>query len=181
MELRADFLLPTALKALTDTVIPAIDPDNQLAQEQAKLIAASLSLVAQRLPLEFHYACHELNRYLIFAEKLIELCQQVSQDSERHSALCRTLASGVDQGQKTLSQTQTDPQKIQAENQTLRRIVSAAVSDIFASADPSLQRQLYIIVDAHAEQELRLERAWLEPQGWETGSQLPDIKELLGQ
>lgn len=178
MELRADFLLNNALKAMTDTVLPAIDPNNKLAIEQAQLIAASISLVTQRLPLEFRYACDELNRYIELAKKLHDLCK--ANDGEADSqALAKVLASSINHNEQILSRTLVDPQEIQQRNHALRQTVSSAITDISAFSNTDLQKKLHTIVDTHAERELLLERAWLAPQGWEAGNDMPDICELL--
>ena len=51
MELRPSLQVKIVLKALTDVVLPAVDPNNKLAQEQARLCIGTLQIMASRLPL----------------------------------------------------------------------------------------------------------------------------------
>ena len=50
MDLRPSLQVQTVIKAMTDVVLPAVDPNNKLAQEQARLVIGMLHLVAQRQP-----------------------------------------------------------------------------------------------------------------------------------
>jgi hypothetical protein len=45
MELRPTLQLKAVIKAMTDVVLPALDPKNQLAQEQANLCIRTLQIL----------------------------------------------------------------------------------------------------------------------------------------
>lgn len=47
-----DLQLQAAIKALSDTVGPAIDPNDKMASEQLHLVIASLAMVRERLPVQ---------------------------------------------------------------------------------------------------------------------------------
>ena len=70
MDIRPSFQLQTVIKAMTDVILPAVDPNNKLAQEQAGLVIAILNLIAQRMPLIYRYEGEELARFLELAGQL---------------------------------------------------------------------------------------------------------------
>ena len=72
MDLRAPLQLKSMIKSMSDVVLPAIDPGNRMAQEQAQLILGMMHLMALRLPLQFHYDLDELRRYLGLAQELLQ-------------------------------------------------------------------------------------------------------------
>ena len=45
MDVRPELQITSMMKAMEDIVLPAVDPDNRLAQEQARLVIATLRLV----------------------------------------------------------------------------------------------------------------------------------------
>ncbi|MCK9285355.1 MAG: hypothetical protein M0P39_13860, partial [Rhodocyclaceae bacterium] len=61
MDLRPALQVQTVIKAMTDVVLPAVDPNNKLAQEQARLVIGMLHLVMQRQPLMYRYDRDELS------------------------------------------------------------------------------------------------------------------------
>ena len=69
MDLRAPLQLQTMMKAMKDVVLPAIDPDNQMAQEQAQLVMGMLHLMMSRQPMQFHYDLDELKRYVALSDR----------------------------------------------------------------------------------------------------------------
>ena len=47
-----DFQLQVSLKALSDNVVPAVDPQDSVAKEQLNLVIATLTMVRNRLPIQ---------------------------------------------------------------------------------------------------------------------------------
>ena len=64
MELRPELILTTVIKSLGDNVIPAIDPDNAPARQQAQLSIALLEILKSRLPLMYRYDRHDLKSFV---------------------------------------------------------------------------------------------------------------------
>ena len=71
MDVRPELQLQSMIKAMTDIVLPAVDADNRLAQEQAHLVIATLQLVANRLPIAYRYDRDELERYVGLSRDLL--------------------------------------------------------------------------------------------------------------
>ena len=49
MIMRYDIQIETMIKAMVDTVAPAVDPLDRLAQEQARLVIGTLMLMAEQI------------------------------------------------------------------------------------------------------------------------------------
>jgi hypothetical protein len=96
MELRPAFLLQTIVKAMSDVILPAVDPNNKLAQEQARLVIGMLNLVSSRLPLMYRYDRDELSRFLALASTLQSLAKDLPGADGALHALDNTFESGAD-------------------------------------------------------------------------------------
>ena len=175
MELRPEFLLRAAAKAMTDVVLPALDPDNKLAQEQGHLVLASLNLVMQRLPQMYRFDCDELARSLGLAERLGVIAAQAA-DTGAASGLAHSAA----QGAEVLARATVDPNDLEAANVDLREKIGALVAALYATAPDAILAEVGRTVIANAGEQLLRDRAWVAPQGWEPGAaDLPDLDALL--
>lgn len=177
MELRAEFQIPTLIKALTEVVLPAVDPANKLAIEQGQLIVGMLHLIAQRLPLQARYDRHELQDFLSFAERLTG---QAASLPEAREALAG-LAPSVEQGRATLAIAGADPADVRAAILALRTATGAVVSATAVATDRAAVQAISATVMQHAEGLLRRERAYIAMQGWEgPNAGLPALETLIG-
>lgn len=177
MELRPALQIQTVIKAMADVVLPAVDPHNKLAQEQARLVIGMLSLLAERLPLLYRYECDELSRFLVLAETLREAANEVRGASQA----LRDLTAVVEVGSSVLTRARAEPRELEAANFELREKIGALVTAVYADPDCAQCKTIGTAVTAHAKDQLLRERAWLAIQGWEgDGSALPAIESLLG-
>ena len=177
MELRAGFQIPTLIKALTDVVLPAVDPANKLAQEQGQLVVGMLHLMAQRLPLQYRYDRHELQHFLMLADQLSAQADALPEAREALAAL----AGAVAQGRATLAAAGIEPAQLEAANLALRAATGAVVSATATAADGAAVKAIGSAVLAHAKAMLLRERAWVAPQGWEgPDAGLPALETLIG-
>jgi hypothetical protein len=176
MELRASFQIPTLIKAMTDVVLPAVDPNNKLAQEQAQLIVGCLHLMAQRLPMQYRYDRHELK---VFVALAAELQREASGGTELADALA-TLREGATSGQEVLARAGAEPSELEAANLKMRDAVGRLIVAASTSDDEVRRSAIDKAVMAHAKDQLLRERAWLALQGWEGKTPLPDLESLIG-
>jgi hypothetical protein len=65
-----DLRLRTMTKAMTDVILPAIAPENPLAQEQARLVIAQLGMIAKQWRQAAEYEALELREITALAERL---------------------------------------------------------------------------------------------------------------
>lgn len=178
MELRATFQIPTLIKAMTDVVLPALDPSNKLAQEQAQLIIGSLHLIAQRLPLQYRYDRHELGSFLALAGTL----ENLSGESQELSAAMHALGAGVASGSDVLARAGAEPSELEAANLVLRQALGAVVQAAATLRDDARRQAIESAVMAHAQDLLLRERAWLAMQGWEgKDAALPPVESLIAR
>ncbi|MGQ0619779.1 MAG: hypothetical protein ACT4QA_07630 [Panacagrimonas sp.] len=177
MELRATFQIPMLIKALTDVVLPAVDPDNKLAQEQAQLIIGSLHLIAQRMPLQYRYDRHELGSFLELARQLAH----GATGSPEMASAASSLASSVATGREVFARVGAEPGEIETANLALRESIGLVVQAAATLRDEPRRKAIESAVMAHSKEMLLRERAWLAMQGWEGKDHaLPAVESLIG-
>lgn len=176
MELRPALALQSVIKAMTDVVLPAVDPHNKLAQEQSRLVIGVLGLLATRLPLLYRYECDELSRFLVLADTLHSQTVGISDTQQALLNLTAVAAAGKD----VLERARAEPAELEAANFELREKIGALVSVVYGKANATQRQAIGATVTAHASQQLLRERAWHVSQGWESDpTALPAIESLL--
>jgi len=177
MQLRPDIQIQSILKAMTDVVLPALDPHNPLAQEQARLCMGLLGVMASRLPLQYRYDCDELGRLLALAQQL----QQLPDVNRLAPTALTVLTQGAARADDVLTRARAEPSEVLAAVRALREATGNLVQEAFVS-DPSGQQTQAMqraVLDTSQAQLLR-ERSWLLGQGWEANPQdIPAIETLL--
>jgi hypothetical protein len=165
MQIRPTVALQAILKSLTQVIVPALDPQNKMAQEQVGLVVGLLTLLEDRLPKTFAYDLDELNRWTQLATML-------------HPVGDGVLASAMNQGNDVLARAKATPDEVVATVGLLRAAIGKTAQRIAASCDPESRNAVQAILDVSAEQQLR-ERSWLLMQGWETAPDSVPAIELL--
>ena len=176
MDLRASLQLQASIKALTDVVLPAVDPDNKLAQEQTRLVIGMLGLMLQRLPLAYRYELDELSRFLKLGEDL----RGVAGTAPRAADALQALYSSLERGHDVRKRARAEPQELESANFDLREKIGTLVTALCSGATAAEFKPVSQLVMDHAEQQLLRERAFVAPQGWEPGSKLPALETLIG-
>lgn len=170
MQMRPDIQIQSIIKSLTDVVLPALDPDNKLAQEQSRLIVGLLGLMASQLPLQFRYDCDELSRLLRFAD-----------DLQREAGITdATLAAQRARGADVLERARSGPDQVLQAVRDLRASTGALISRVFEGDDAAAQDRVQKAVLAMTSEQLLRERSWLKTQNWEPDPEsVPPIETLL--
>ena len=176
MQSRPDIQIKSILKAMTDVVLPAVDPQNKLAQEQARLCMGLLGIMAKQLPLQFSFDCNELARMSAYSAEL----QRISSGGTETSDALAALKTATRSADATLERAQASPQDVEQAVRSLREATGSLVSSVFRDGDVAVQGQVQrATLDMSREQLLR-DRAWVVAQGWEADPKaLPPIEELL--
>ncbi len=164
MDLRAPLQLKSMIKSMSDVVLPAIDPGNRMAQEQAQLILGMMHLMALRLPLQFHYDLDELKRYLGLAQELLRQRAGGAQSDACQRALGQSSAHAAD----VLARAQAAPRDLESAVMDLRADISALVEALWQDGAPEARAPAARAVLAAATAQIERERAWFAPQGWDT-------------
>jgi hypothetical protein len=176
MDVSCALQIRTAIKALTDVVLPAVDPDNKLAQEQVRLVIGALAIVAQRMPLVYRYQRAELDRFIVLAETLQTQTQDIPESAEALRALTTAVVSAKD----VLDRARADPTELEEAIRDLRDYVGALITAAYSQGAGARSKAISTTVTAHAKQQLLRERAWLIGQGWEADpGSIPPIETLI--
>ena len=164
MQMRPDIQIKSVLKAMVDVVLPALDPANQLAQEQARLCMGLLDLLSRQLPLQFRFDCDELTRLRAMGEGLLQLADPQTVDGPTRQALADAIKVSGD----VLARAKADPAEVVESVRGLRATTGALVQQACAGGPRSDTARLErIVLDSSREQLLR-DRTWFLPQGWES-------------
>ena len=176
MELRAEIQIKSMIKALTDVVLPAVDPVNQLAVEQTRLVIGMLSLMAKQLPIQFQFDRDELNRLLGCAEAL--LADRAAEPG--YANALQQLATTHQAGTRVLELSVIDPATLVQAIHRLRAATSDVVAAVPGTSDPALVGRVERTVMEVAKEQLLRDRSLLLPQGWELDpNAVPSIETLL--
>lgn len=177
MQLRPDIQIQAVLKAFTDVILPALDPANPLAQEQARLCMGHLGLVAARLSLQYRYDRDELERSVSTTRRI----RQQSGLPALAPLAVQALAGCQAQAEDVLERARAEPQELIDAVRALREATGKLIKEAFEN-DPQgahtseLQRE----VSRSSKEQLLRERSWVLPQGFEADpSAIPAIETLL--
>lgn len=177
MQMRPEIQIQSILKAMIDVVLPAVDPKNPLAQEQARLVMGMLTVMAGQLPRQYRFDCDELSRLL----KLSQRMQELVPVSHLAPKALKLLDAGSQLGNDVLARARAEPSEVLAAVRSLRAATANFVQEAFASDLSGLETLEIqrLVLDSSKEQLLR-DRAWVLAQGWEAEPQsIPPIDELL--
>ncbi len=176
MDVRPDLQLQSMIKAMNDIVLPAVDVDNRLAQEQARLIIATLQLVAKRLPIAYRYDRDELGRYLALSRDLLaQVGTSLSDPLVSH--LEQLLSEGAD----VFERARAEPAELEQSVFALRAAVGDLIQETRTRNDTRCRAAVRKLVLAAAKVELDRERALVVDIGFEADPNdmpLPILEQL---
>ena len=179
MQTRPDLQIKSILKAMNDVVLPAVDPDNKLAQEQVRLCMGLLGLMARQLPLQFRFDCDELARLTAFAAELQRITNAGGGERTREAIADLTARSA--KASVLLERAKVSPADIEQSVRSMREATGTLISSVFRDGDETLQDRVQKATLAMSKEQLLRERAWVITQGWEPDPKaVPPIEELLG-
>lgn len=167
MELRPEIQLKGAIKALTDVVVPAVDPGNTLAQEQVRLVLGTLQVVASRMHLLYRYDRHEIERLTVLVRDLERFGAADSETGERTRAAADRLARAGHEGRDVLDRARAEPSELEGTIRSLRDAISVFIRAVHQDGRAHVS-ELRQTVLAAAKEQLDRERAWVLAHGFET-------------
>ncbi|MDX9789103.1 MAG: hypothetical protein RBT11_20175 [Desulfobacterales bacterium] len=178
MQMRPAIQLQSIMKSMKDTVLPAIDPTNKLAVEQGHIILGLLSIMSQRMDLEYRYDRDELARLLRFAE----LIQRQAQGGGDTRTALLDLKTVVAKGADVLDRARAEPLELVRAVQSLRSRIGVVIQAVFSDGASESKQALHEEVIANAREQLLRERSWLIMQGWEANpAEVPPIESLISE
>lgn len=176
MQMRPAVQIQSMIKAMTDVVLPAVDANNKLAQEQARLVIGMLSLLLSRLPLQYRFDRTELGRLVAFSQDL----EVNSKGGVETSAATAALSQARKTAAHTWERAQVEPAELEAAVRELRQRSGALVTAVYADGDIASRSHALSSVLSSSKEQLLRDRSWLLGQGWEPDpAAVPGIEELL--
>lgn len=153
-------MLRSAIRAMNEVVLPAVDRQHPLALEQATLVTRILQLLEQRL-------AHWPARLRWDLVRQIDLARALENDARSVSpTLADALRDAAGRGVALLADDEAQPPAWQAGARELGGL-AALVVEAAQGADEACRRRVESTVVAAAAPALALQRAWFLPQGWE--------------
>lgn len=164
MNFRPAIQIKTAIRAMQEVVMPALDNTNKQATEQAGLVVAMLELLQRTLPLSYRYDRDELRRNVALAEDL----GRIAKEDAALNPLVGRVASTAANSRVILDRSLTDPAELESACSAIRAEIADFVTASYRDAPPTLRRAIArTTLKANHEQLIR-ERAWTISQGWES-------------
>ena len=177
MQMRPEIQIQSVLKAMSDVVLPALDPANKLAQEQARLCMGLLALLGQQLPVQFQFDCDELKRLVALSHTL---ASEARNDACAATALT-ALGSATQAADGVLQRAKASPTELREAVRSLRTATSAVVQAVYADPNAKSVAAIQKTVLSCSQAQLLRDRSLLLMQGWEAKPKdIPPIAELLG-
>ena len=153
-----DLQLQVAIKALTDAVAPAVNPNDKVAVEQLHLAVATFTMVRDRLPLARRYARRQL-------EDAIEMADAVSGAAKADPMLAfAALDSTAAAARMALADVEADTYDMEA---ALDKLTDATVAIIAAAQNGQASEAIDTAVLRSSARPIERGRAWCLPSGFE--------------
>lgn len=176
MQMRPQLQIKSMIKAMSDVVLPAIDADNKLAQEQGRLVIGMLSLLAKQLPLQFQFDRDELLRLIALAETLYTLAK----GGPQVSACVEKMSAAVSAARLALRQSESGPNGIETALRGLKETTSMVVRAAYIDGNGAAIEKIQEAVLSSSKEQLLRDRAWVLMQGWEPDPEaIPKIESLI--
>ncbi len=155
MQAGIDLRLRTMMKALSEVVMPAIDPANRLAVEQAQVILGSMSLLREQVDHAHWYEVTDLRSLCGLAKRLGKL-----DGNEPRPQLAESCANG----EALAARWDVRLEQLRAASAELREEISLAVEAAYAlPLGTAVQR---LVLD-HSQEQLGRERAYVAGTKWD--------------
>lgn len=177
MQMRPAIQIQSIVKAMTDVVLPALDPANKLAQEQARLVIGLLGLMASQLPTQFAFDCDELERLLAFSHEL----QNHAHGGAETAAAVTALAEAAAEAGRVLDGARSSPVEVEAAVRALRSLSGDVITQVHVDGEAAARAAVQAAVLRMSKAQLLRDRAAMLPQGWEPDpAAIPPLASLLG-
>jgi hypothetical protein len=156
--------LRSAVKALVDTVAPAIDAKDPLAREQLRLVVDYLEFVGGRLDFMYPRDRFELRHHLAMGRTL----QRLAADAVSAST-AGLLAAAIAAGEQCLGRLGAGPAELKAAGAALAAAIRELVREAVSFDAPRRRSVERAVLDA-SDERVAFDRAWYLPLGFDPAS-----------
>jgi len=150
-----DLRFRTMMAALTDIIMPALDPNNSLAKEQAGLLLGSLAMIRSQIDYSHAFETVDLMAIIALAERLKALIGKDAHDADQAVAMGKEVLSG----RHATSALRTANRDVRA---ALRLLIERA-----ERAGPQIAASVQKAVLAQSDEAIQRERAWVVGTGFD--------------
>lgn len=168
--------LKSMLRAMTEVLIPALDPKSQLAMDQAQLIVGNLKLLLLQHDKSYQFAMVELREYADLVRGMLDTA-----DGGPESAAAKARAEAVLASVAPVAALDIPTQSALVDQvSAIKQAADGLLAASFADGDPVFRQAASKLVLAQGEKQVLRERAWVAPAGFEMDpGALPSVEELL--
>ena len=167
-----DIDLAAVIRALTDVVTPAVDPDAAQAREQLRLSIDHLRFIALRIDHLHDRALFELKDHLQLAEAVLTAL-------DRDSRRCAALTAAVTAGASVLPTVASTLIELRTASSALAAEISEVIRGL-DDAGPDMRRAAIEAVVAGSVERVAFERSWYAPLGIDPDrDDLPSLQQVL--
>ena len=160
--------LQAMLRSLTEVIIPALDPSQRLAIDQANIVAGNLRILLDQTGRTDEYLRVELHEFRDLGSALLELAPDTPDAYESRSAL--TEADAVSEW------------ALAEQLLRLKGTVDRLLKMTLASSDPSVAKAASVLVLDQARKQATRERVWFRGAGFELDpTALPPLDAVLSR
>jgi hypothetical protein len=147
-----DLRLRTMIKALSETVLPAVDPGNKAALEQTHIVIGSLELLREQIDYAHWYE-------VVDAKSMARLVESLAGTfADPTTAAAQTVAAET---LATAARHDITLTALRDANRNLRDAISAIVEATFVQSDEALRNRVQRLVIDQSEQQITRERAFV--------------------
>lgn len=153
-----DHRIRTMNKALTEVILPAIDPENKGAVEQLQLVVGSLNLMNEQIDYAHWFEVTDGRSMIAMAERIAEISGQPID-----AATAQAIASVRDAGSRhnvTLT-------AVRQANYDLRETLSAMIACILEASDAATHKAVSLAIIEMSEDQTSRERAFVAKTGFD--------------
>ena len=163
------------IKALSQVVLPAVDPGNGLAREQAQLVIAHLQVIAKQWDKAQTFEAQSLAALRALAERLALAAAGGGETSRAGAGLRRALAQRSESNERAAL-----AREHEALGTAIEELIAAAFAAAFADGSADFRAQLDEAVLEHGQYQAWRERVWFAGNALDPDrAELPSIDEML--
>jgi hypothetical protein len=168
--------LATLLRAMQEVVLPAIDPKNRLAIDQANIVVGNLRLLLDQCDKAYQYEWVELREYFDLVSAISSSAQSSGNADEALQAADAALAAS-----RALVAMEIPTQgELVARVRDLKGAADALLHAAYQQGSPEHRARVDTLVHEQAQRQLTRERVWFRKAGFELDAgQLPSMEDVL--
>lgn len=168
--------LATLLRAMQEVVLPAIDPKNRLAIDQANIVVGNLRILLDQCEKAYQYEWVELREYFNLVS---EICSSARSDGRADDAL-DAADSALAESRVLVGIDIPTQAELVARVRDLKGAADALLHTAYQHGSPEHRARVDTLVHEQAQRQLTRERVWFRKAGFELDAgQLPSMEDVL--